>query len=90
MIKQHSRGSWWPCPDWFNQTVNQINRYVEPEGWALTWFTADDGSDELMIQRDDMDQKFGNDLEAQAHVRRLANEGSAIHALAIQIVEGGS
>jgi hypothetical protein len=64
--------------------AQSVNRYVCPEGWAIFW-TSDD---ELQIQMDDDAQDFASDEEALAHVKRLAREGSAIHQLALQIVEG--
>ena len=73
----------WSCAT-VSRTANEINRFVVPEGWGIFW-----AEDRLMIQRDDETQDLADDHEAVAHVKRLAKEGSAIHQLALQVVEGG-
>jgi hypothetical protein len=57
-----------------------INGWAMAEGWAI--FNAEDRPE---IQTDDDNPKHATDADAIAHVRRLANAGSALHRAALKI-----
>jgi hypothetical protein len=58
-----------------------LNNEVEPEGWAIF-----DTDGELELCCYDECETFGDDADAWRHVVRKANEGSALHAEAIEII----
>jgi hypothetical protein len=59
--------------------IGRINALAEREGWAIF--------NDKQIQRDDEAGTLACDADAVAHVRRLAEAGSFLHAAALDIHE---
>jgi hypothetical protein len=68
----------------FFRRVDQINVFAQQEGWLMCNAAV---SGFVEIQRDDEQATFPNDAAAVRHIRRLAANGSALHKMALQMVE---
>lgn len=63
-------------------TLNEINKFAEPEGWAIFNSIGSDNGD-YQLQRLDIEAIFENDEQAVNHVVKLALSGSNFHKQAL-------
>jgi hypothetical protein len=65
--------------------ISQTNYVAELEGWGIFYCQGSEDGD-YQLQKIDDSGVFENDLQAISFVKNLAQQGSAIHILAMGII----